>query len=369
MAGCRHRTPASLPLIKVSVHSFEALPDWQQDHAIHEAFEAFKKSCPVLLKMPTHKPVGLGTAAGDWHSVCRKALALEPKNNKEIYTFFENHFIPYRVSNDGNHEGLFTGYYESELHGSRVKTDRFHYPLYKKPPEVVVSADKNKRWGRLSWGSIVPYYDRRDIDKGALEGRHLELVWVDDPIEAFFLHVQGSGRVRLPDGSIMRVGYAGQNGHPFVAIGKKLIERRALDSKKVSMQSIREWMASNPEESLKLMHENPSYIFFREITEKDGPIGCMGIAVTPGRTMAVDRRIWPMGAPLWFDGAHPDNSINIRRLMIAQDTGGAIRGAVRGDFFWGYGKNAQEQAGKMKIKGQYYVLLPKDARVHPSYLH
>jgi membrane-bound lytic murein transglycosylase A len=372
LGGCGsfRRGSGRIPVLKVEETTFYALPDWQQDKDIAQAFVAFKKSCSVLLKKKSSEDVGLGTKAGDWHPICRQALQHDKVYSaKEVRQFFEEHFTPYRVSDDGNPEGLFTGYYESSLNGSRKKTRKFWYPLYKKPPELLLSQGKEKKWGVLSWGRIVPYYDRAAIDKGALEGKGLELVWVDDPVEAFFLHVQGSGRVNLPDGKIMRVNYAASNGHPFISIGKELIQNNIMDVKNVSMQSIRDWMVRCPDKGQKLMHKNPSYVFFREVdSTSDGPIGCMGVPVTPGRSMAIDRRWLPMGAPLWFDGYHPDNYIQERRLMIAQDTGGAIRGAVRGDFFWGFGKEAMEKAGKMKSKGQYYVFLPRNASVSRQYL-
>lgn len=372
MGGCHvsKRGSERIPVLKVEETTFYALPDWQQDEGVAQALAAFKKSCSVLLKKKSSEEVGLGTTAGDWHGVCRKALEWKHLYSpQEVRAFFEENFTPYHVSDDGNPEGLFTGYYESSLNGSRKKTRKFSYPLYKKPPELILSQGKEKKWGVLSWGRIAPYYDRAAIDDGALDGKGLEIVWVDDPVEAFFLHVQGSGRVNLPDGSVIRVGYAASNGHPFVSIGKELIKDNIMDVKNVSMQSIRNWMARCPDKARKLMHKNPSYVFFRELPDTgDGPIGCMGVPVTAERSLAIDRRWLPMGAPLWFDGFHPDNYIQERRLMIAQDTGGAIRGAVRGDFFWGFGKKAMEKAGKMKSKGQYYILLPKEASVSRQYL-
>ncbi|MFN7662699.1 MAG: murein transglycosylase A [Alphaproteobacteria bacterium] len=372
LGGCSslRKGGGRVPVIKLESVPFHALTDWQQDHDIPHALKAFKISCKVLLKKKPTEPLGLGTYAGDWHPVCRQALECsDSASPQETRAFFEAHFVPYRVTDNGDPEGLFTGYYESSLNGSRQKTPKFWYPLYKKPPELLLSQDKEKKWGVLSWGKIVPYYDRAAIDKGALEGKGLELVWVDDPVEAFFLHIQGSGRVTLPDGQVMRVNYAASNGHPFFSIGRELVHNNIMDTKDVSMQSIRGWMARFPDQARVLMHKNPSYIFFREVENKgDGPIGCMGVPLTPLRSMAIDRRWLPMGCPLWFDGRHPDNYIQERRLMIAQDTGGAIRGAVRGDFFWGFGKDAMERAGKMKSKGQYYVLLPKRVSVPRSYL-
>jgi membrane-bound lytic murein transglycosylase A len=353
---------------KVEKTSFSALPGWQSDKGTPQAYAAFKKSCKVLLRKKSSQPLGLGTEARDWRPVCQEALRHTLQSPQGVRSFFEKHFIPYRVTDNGNPEGLFTGYYESSLKGSLKKTRKYRYPLYRKPPELVLSQGKKRTWGRLKWGRIVPYYDRAAIDNGALDGKGLELVWVDDHVETFFLHVQGSGRINLPNGKVMRVSYAASNGHPFVSIGRKLIENNVMDVKNISMQSIRKWMARCPRKGIKLMHKNPSYIFFREVKGADGPIGCMGVGVTAGRSMAIDKRWLPMGAPLWFDGYHPSNYINERRLMIAQDTGGAIKGVVRGDFFWGFGKKAMQKAGKMRSKGQYYILIPERASISRKYL-
>lgn len=354
---------------KIQPVSFYALPWWQIDKGSPDAYRAFQRSCDVILKKNPNTAMGLGTTAAEWHQVCRIAKRHTFKTPQSVRHYFETNFIPYRVTDNGDPVGLFTGYYESSLKGSLQKTWRYKYPLYRKPPELLMDMNnQDRKWGVLKWGRIVPYHDRAAIDRGAISKRGLELVWVDDFIEAFFLHVQGSGRITLPDGKVMRVSYAASNGHPFRSIGQYLMENNIMDVKNISMQSIREWMSRDPKKALWLMHKNPSYVFFREIKGAIGPIGCMGVPVVPGRSMAIDKRWLPMGAPLWFDGFHPDNHINERRLMIAQDTGGAIRGVVRGDFFWGYGTSAMERAGKMRTKGQYYVLLPKNSRVHAQYL-
>jgi len=208
-------------------------------------------------------------------------------------------------------------------------------------------------------GNLKPYEDRKAIVEGALDPRNLEIVWVDDPVDAFFLQIQGSGRVTLEDGRVMRLGYAGQNGHPYVAIGRELIARGALTRETVSMQSIRAWLAANPAEAAALMNANPSYVFFRELPG-DGPVGAQGAALTPLRSLAVDRRFVPLGTPVWLDAEHPDpGTARLRRLVVAQDVGGAIRGPVRGDLFWGHGDAAADLAGRMKSPGRYYLLLPK----------
>jgi membrane-bound lytic murein transglycosylase A len=213
--------------------------------------------------------------------------------------------------------------------------------------------------GRVIDGRLRPYEDRARIEGGALKGRDLEMVWVDDAVDAFFLHIQGSGRVVMEDGSVMRVGYAGQNGHPYVAVGRELIARGVLTKENVSMQSIREWLRANPGEAAGLMNKNPSFVFFRPL-DGEGPQGAQGVALTPGRSLAVDRSFVPYGLPVWLDAQDPlDGAARLRRLMVAQDTGGAIRGPVRGDVFWGHGDDAELRAGKMKSPGRYHLLIPR----------
>jgi membrane-bound lytic murein transglycosylase A len=211
--------------------------------------------------------------------------------------------------------------------------------------------------GRVVEGQLVPYASRAEIDAGALDKFHLALLWIEDPVDLFFLQIQGSGRVHLPDGSTVRVQYDGQNGQPYVALGKLLVARGALTLDEVSMASIRAWIEAHPEEGKALMAENPSYVFFREL-KGDGPLGSEGVVLTPGRSLAVDRDYLPLGVPVWLDAAS-GGEVPVRRMTVAQDTGGAIRGPVRGDLFWGYGPDAEERAGKMRARGAYYLLLPR----------
>ncbi len=213
--------------------------------------------------------------------------------------------------------------------------------------------------GRVVDGRLKPMEDRAAISSGALRGRNLELVWVDDPVDAFFLHIQGSGRVVMDDGSVKRVGFDGQNGHPYVAVGRELIARGAMAREQVSMQSIRAWLKANPGEAQALMNANPSYVFFRPLGG-EGPEGAQGVVLTPGRSLAVDRNFVPYGVPVWLDAEDPlDPAARVSRLMVAQDTGGAIRGPVRGDVFWGHGADAEERAGRMRSRGTYWLLLPR----------
>ncbi|MGH6913128.1 MAG: murein transglycosylase A, partial [Geminicoccales bacterium] len=218
--------------------------------------------------------------------------------------------------------------------------------------------------GRIDGDQLVPYYARAEIDDGALAGRGLELVWVDDPIDKFFLQIQGSGQVRLDDGRLVRIGYAGQNGQPYRAIGRDLVEIGALTPDEVSLQSIRSWLQAHPEDATTIMDRNRSYVFFQERAEldpNDGPLGTEGVSLTPGRSLAVDLRYLPLGAPVWLDttAPWPEGEAPLRRLMVAQDSGGAIKGVVRGDVFWGAGARAEAIAGRMKSQGRYAVLLPR----------
>ena len=252
------------------------------------------------------------------------------------------------AGNNRNADGLFTGYFEITLNGSRQRTGPYQTPLYKRPVEP----------GR---------YSRAEIEDGAFSGKGLELLWVDDPLDAFFLEIQGSGRVRLREGGITRVGYDGSNGKPYVAVGRLLIDRGELPREKVTMAGIRGWMKAHPKEGAALRRENPSYIFFREITGP-GPLGAQRVVLSPGRSLAIDRAFLPLGIPLWLEAQERFSPTMIRRLVVAQDTGGAIKGPVRGDLFWGHGDAAASGAGAMNARGRYYLLLPKAvaARLAPG---
>ncbi len=281
--------------------------------------------------------------------------------------FFERWFRPFRIAGGATESGLFTGYFEAELHGARQQGGPFTVPIFRLPDDHV-TVDLSRFYpelagkrivGRVDAGVLRPYYARGDIDSGALSGQ--ELLWVDDAIDAFVLHVQGSGRVILPDGAVVRIGYAGSNGWPYRSIGRALIERGALRRGGVAWDDIRGWIDANQDRAMALLAVNRRYIFFREI-EGDGPIGAAGVALTPGRSLAVDPRFIPFGAPVWLDTVWPNQPDRpLRRLMVAQDSGNAIKGVVRGDFFWGYGPKALAFAGRMKSPGRYFVLLPNTA--------
>ena len=339
--------PVGPPGASFTPVAFDRLVGWRDDgQAV--ALAAFRRSCAVVAKLPGERDMGAGGIAGrvaDWQPVCAAASRVA-SGDASARAFFEARFAAYRVMDGGNDEGLFTGYFEPELKGARKSGGRFRYPLYARPKD-------------LPSDGTTPYLSRAEIDKGALRGKGLELLWVDDPVDAFFLHVQGSGRVVLDDGQVVRAGFAGHNNRPYTALGRVLLDRGLLPKDGVSMQSIRAWLAANPDKATATMAENARYVFFR-LSEGDGPIGSQGVALIPGRSLAVDRSVMPLGAPVWLDATDPlDRSKPLRRLLVAQDTGTAIRGVVRGDVFWGPGPEAADRAGRMQERGRYYVLLPK----------
>jgi membrane-bound lytic murein transglycosylase A len=353
-------TPRPPPPDKLTLApaTFADLKGWRDDDTA-AALGAFAQSCAVLVKLAPETALGVAGTAGDWRAPCAALPATGDSAAARAY--FESWFQPWQAGNNGASEGLFTGYYEPELNGARQPGGVFTTPLLRRPPDLVMvdlgqfrPAWRGERIaGRVVEGRLKPYETRAEIEKGALERYHLGFLWVDDPVDAFFLQIQGSGRIKLADGTLVRVGYDGQNGQPYVPIGKLLIERGALAKDNVSMQAIRAWIKAHPEAGAKLMAENPSYVFFREL-HGPGPIGSEGVVLTPGRSLAVDRSFLPMGVPIFLDAGD-----GLRRLMVAQDTGGAIRGPVRGDVFWGAGEEAAARAGAMKARGRYYLLLPK----------
>lgn len=360
LAACTSPMPppfsASSPAPAFSVSKWEMLPDWQAQNLSHSHL-AFLQSCRVLRTRP------------DWRDVCDRAEIFNANDNNALRAFYEEWFTPYQVFNpDGSEQGMITGYYEPILKGSRTKTSRFRYPLYAVPDDLLVIdlaapypqlKDMRLR-GRVQGNRVLPYYNRAEIEAGSgvLKGR--ELFWVEHPVELFFLHIQGSGRIDLPDGTQAKVGYAEQNGHPYMSIGKKLVDMGELKLEEASMQRIKLWGEQNPEKLGALLGHNPSYVFFRELPDiQTTPPGSLGVPLTNEYSLAIDPRIIPLGAPVFLATTYPNDSAPLNRLMLAQDTGGAIRGAVRADFFWGMGHLAGVQAGKMKQQGRLWVLFPR----------
>jgi membrane-bound lytic murein transglycosylase A len=362
------------PSFELRPISFEQLAGWAADDP-REAFAAFRRSCAKLAQRDLAMPMGPDPLFGqvaDWQAVCTDAAAVAELSADQARAFVEDVFSPYLVVDGARPEGLFTGYYEPLLNGSRQFGGPYTVPLYR-PPDDLLRIDLGRFspelagyaiYGRITNREFVPYHSRGEIESGALAGRGLELLWVDDPIDKFFLQVQGSGQVRLDDGSLIRIGYAGQNGHPYRAIGRDLIEIGVLRREDVTLPAIREWLEAHPEGASQIMARNRSYIFFEEHPElapDEGPLGAEGVPLTAGRSLAVDPRYIPFGVPVWLDttAPWPEGEGPLRRLMVAQDAGGAIKGVVRGDVFWGAGERAEAIAGHMKSRGRYAILLPK----------
>jgi membrane-bound lytic murein transglycosylase A len=312
-----------------------------------KALAAFRASCPALVK---RKDTSLLTQAGDWDALCNQAATLAPDYAPG---FFYYNFDWVRV---GDGRAFATGYYEPEIEGSRVPLPGY-VPIHRLPPDLVrcTKPDGTTGRGRIDQsGTCVLYYTRAEIEDGALNAQGLELAWAKDPVELFFLEIQGSGQVHFPDGSVMRIGYAGQNGRDYVAIGRLLRDRGVLQPGQANMQTIKEWIRANPDAGKALMRENTSYVFFKELTGP-GPLGALNVAVTPRGTVAADPNYVPLGAPVFLkiDRREADG------LWVAQDTGGAIKGPNRFDTFWGAGPEAIAIAGGMSGSGEALILLPK----------
>ena len=345
---------------------WSSLQNWASDNQ-SEVWEGFLKSCQKL----TH---------GQWEEVCHLAKNSQDLNDSQVRDFFESHFEVRPVYAEGGEaQGLITGYYEPLLKGSWQRSEEFRYPLYGVPKDLLIvdlggiyPQLKNMRLrGKLDGNKVVPYYNRAqlDDDQDLLQGT--EILWVNSLVDVFFLHVQGSGRVQLTDGYTAAVGYAEQNGHPYQSIGKVLIEMGELEKEEVTLFTIKDWLKSNPSRLLELLSKNPSYIFFELRDEQaDGPLGSLNVALTPRRSIAVDRNVIPLGAPVWLQTTLPDEKQSpLNKLMLAQDTGGAIKGHVRADVFWGRGDEAEKMAGLMKQQGKLFVLLPKGYSIKKNLTH
>ncbi len=348
-------TPVNMDWLRPAV--WTDLPGWQADD-LKSAWPAWLQSCIALQKL------------APWRETCLAATQLSDPDSTSIRTFLQSRFKPYQIQqSEGGIEGLVTGYYEPLLRGSRTPTPKYRYPLHA-PPDDLLVVDLSTIYpelkafrlrGRLEGNRVVPYYTRGQIEAGHASVTGKELAWVDDPVELFFLQVQGSGRLQLDNGELMRVGYADQNGHPYRSIGRWLVERGEITLDKASMQGIKDWARRNPERLPELLAANPSYVFFRESANRDGgPLGALSVPLTPERSIAVDPRAVPLGAPVWLATTRPNSGEAMNRLVMAQDTGGAIRGNVRADFFWGFGDEVGRLAGAMKQKGLMWVLLPMD---------
>jgi len=349
--------PAKPSALQMVPTTFAALPGWDKDD-VRAAWPAFMSSCSVLVRQPL------------WKESCTIARTVNASDDQAIRTFFESFMEPNQVvAPDGATDGLVTGYYEPLLHGARKKGGPYQTPLYKVPDDMVTidlasvypELKGMRLRGKVVGKKVVPYATRADIEKADFTGK--ELLWVDDPVESFFLQVQGSGRVQLTDTQeTVRVAYADQNGHPYKSIGKYLVEKGELTLEQASAQGIKAWIAGHPTRMQELFNVNPSYVFFKEERLPDakvGPKGALGVPLTPQRSVAIDASQLPLGAPVFLSTTQPNSDIPLQRLVMAQDTGGAIRGAIRVDYFFGFGAEASENAGRMKQRGNVWVLLPK----------
>ena len=335
---------------------WSGLKGWQSDrHA--ETWTSLLRTCDKLRDQP------------EWTALCQATKRFHNPTDQQAKMFYEKWFTPHPVyAIGGTRKGLITGYYEPLLFGSLKKTEHFKFPIYQRPQDLltidvsdVYPELQGKRVrGRLDGTTVISYHNRATLDSNPQLLTGNELVWVDDPVALFFLHVQGSGRVQLPDGTIMGIGYADQNGHPYKSIGRELIDMGELDKDDVNLFSIRRWLQDNPTQVRALFERNPSYIFFttRSVLE-DGPYGSLNVPLVAERTIAVDRSVIPLGLPVWLETTVPDSKEPYNRLVLAQDTGGAIKGHVRADLFWGQGPHAEHMAGLMKEEGRLYVLKPK----------
>ena len=353
------------PEARLNPISFSQLPGWEEDD-LQEIWPGFLANCELMRQRQRQ-----------WISICEEARGLAATDSAGLRRFFEARFAPHELTDGKNSQsGMLTGYYEPLLRGSRVRQGPYQFPLYRTPPDLIhvdlaavhTELRPLRLRGRLEGGRVVPYPTRAEIESRQLLAGQ-EIVWVDDPIEAFFLQVQGSGRVQLPSGEFIRLGYAEQNGYPYRSIGRWLVEQKELKANEASMQGIKAWVAANPHRRDELLHQNPSIVFFKEITHLEpgaGPLGSMGLPLTAGRSLAVDPRFITMGTPVFLRTQIPppgvrarDSSTPFNRLMLAQDTGSAILGAHRGDIFFGTGAEAGDVAGRMRAQGTMVVLLPK----------
>ena len=348
--------PAAGPVLRPV--AFSAMPGWDRDD-LRDAWPAFITSCDVMVRRAA------------WKEPCTVARTVDGSNDRAIRTFFEAFFVPNQVFNpDGTDNGLITGYYEPLLHGARKRGGPYQTPLHRAPDDLltvdlgsVYPELKNMRLrGKLVGNKVVPYPARAELTQAsALAGS--EIVWVDDPIDAFFLQVQGSGRVQIADSKeTVRIAYADQNGHPYRSIGRYLVDKGELTMDQASAQGIKAWLVANPKRQQELLNANPGYVFFKEekLTDpRKGPKGALGVPLTPQRSVAVDPNFIPLGAPVFLSTTQPGSATPLQRMMVAQDTGGAIKNAVRADYFWGFGAEAGEKAGRMKQRGMLWVLLPK----------
>lgn len=345
---------------------------WNDDDHL-AAYKTFRASCkPIAAQhmLPT-EPKALGVSLRD---PCRIAKGLDLSGGAAAKAFFEEHFLPMRISRLGEGEGFVTGYYEPVLEGSRTQTDVYNVPVYRRPSNLFVRGagqssnglpNKGQVFRKIGRRKLVPYYERAEIEDGAIAGRGLEICWLKDSTDLLFAQIQGSARIKLEDGSTLRINYDAHNGYPYTPVGRILIDRGIVPKEQMSMQKIREWMEANPDGAKELRRQNRSYIFFREVqlSDKDEAVGAQGVPLTPGRSIAVDKSLHVYGTPFFIEGELPIDSeaskTPFRRLMIAQDTGSAIVGPARADLYFGAGAEAGKISGRLRHTMRFVMLVPK----------
>ncbi len=352
--------------LKLAKTSFSALEGWKNDD-FSQTISVFAKNCEQIMRNQktymADSSVKIKTS--DYQNVCKKFTSQHIDSSKKMKEFLEKEFTPYLVSAGNNPIGKFTSYYEATVHASFEKDSRYKYPIYGKPKDLIeinlrdFGADlpNTRLVGYVNNGRFVPYYKRAEIENKGVNAP--VLMWADDPVDIHFMQIQGSAIAKMNDGSELRIGYADNNGHKFRGIGSIMLEKKLLKAGEVSMENIRKWLKNHPQEAKKIMQENERFIFQR-ISDADGPLGAFGVSLTAGRSMAVDNSQIPLGSVLWLDTVSPDKKA-LQKLVFAQDIGAAIKGAVRGDYFWGHGDEALHFAGRMNSVGKYYLLLPKNS--------
>ena len=345
---------------------------WSEDDHL-QAYKAFRLSCrPISAqRTPPADSKALGISLRD---PCRAAKAADLADGARAKGFFEEHFLPLRISRLGEDDGFVTGYYEPVIDGSRTQTDVYTVPVYRRPSNLFVRGfkqdamslpNKGQVFRKIGRRKLVPYYDRAEIEDGAIAGRGLEICWLKNQTDLLFTQIQGSARVRLEDGSTIRINYDAHNGYPYTPVGRILIDRGIIPKEQMSMQKIREWMDQNPDGARELRRQNRAYVFFREVqlSDKDEAVGAQGVPLTPGRSIAVDKALHVYGTPFFIEGQLPIESEQsktpFRRLMIAQDTGSAIVGPARADLYFGAGADAGKVSGRLRHNMRFVILVPK----------
>ena len=355
-------------VVKLEKQQIQSLPGWQTED-FKSVINVFNKNCGKILNNKNEYiyNAAIKIKTKDFQKICREFMNKNITSSSDMKKFLEKKFDVYAVSDNENYEGKFTSYYEAVIHASFEKTAKYKYPIYGKPKDLVEinlrDFDENlpntRLVGRVENGKFIPYYNRRKIEKEGVNAP--VLMWGDDLVDIHFMQIQGSAIAVMSDGSELRIGFADSNGLKFRGIGSIMLEKKILKAGEVSMPKIREWLRNNPDKAQDLMAENNRFIF-QKISDADGPVGALGVSLTAGRSIAVDDKYIPLGAMMWLDTVNPDNG-KIQKIVFAQDIGSAIKGVVRGDYFWGHGEAALQQAGRMNSVGRYYIFSPKNSDI------